>query len=64
MQLRGCCVAFILLAATSAFAQDKVELKWKFEKDKTFYQELTVEAKGIPRCKAWTFRSIVSSPWS
>ena len=36
-------VAFVFLAlVVPAFAQDKpVALKWKFEKDKTFYQEMT-----------------------
>ncbi|MBY0522506.1 MAG: hypothetical protein K2R98_03875 [Gemmataceae bacterium] len=49
VQLRGWCAALFLLAATQAFAQDKVELKWKFEKGKTFYQEQTVEAKGTTK---------------
>ena len=36
-------VAVVVLAASAvpAFGQDTVELKWKFEKDKPFYQEVT-----------------------
>lgn len=33
----------LALCALPAWAQDKAELKWKFEKDKTIYQELTTE---------------------
>jgi len=40
-------VALVVLAgsAVPAVAQDTVELKWKFEKDKTFYQTMTTDTK-------------------
>jgi hypothetical protein len=34
---------FVVGLAVPAFGQDKVTLKWKFEKDKAFYQEMTSE---------------------
>lgn len=34
-------VAVLALVTVCAFAQDKVKLEWKFEKDKPFYQEMT-----------------------
>ena len=37
-------LAFVGLAAPT-FAQDADDLKWKFEKGKTFYQELTTDTK-------------------
>jgi hypothetical protein len=39
--------ALLILAgsAVSARAQDAVELKWNFEKDKSFFQEMNTEAK-------------------
>jgi hypothetical protein len=36
---------FILGSAGAALAQDSVDLKWKFEKGKTFYQVMTTETK-------------------
>ena len=36
---------FVLGLVAPAFAQDGVELKWKFEKDKTFFQEMTTATK-------------------
>jgi hypothetical protein len=40
-------VALVVLAGSvvPAVAQDTVDLKWKFEKDKTFYQTMTTETK-------------------
>src|SRR5229473_1513837 len=40
-------IALVFLAlVVPAFAQDNpVTLKWKFEKDKTFYQEMKTETK-------------------
>jgi hypothetical protein len=43
---RRCLVALVALAAAApAFGQDSAELKWKFEKDKPFYQTMTTETK-------------------
>jgi hypothetical protein len=40
-------VAFVVLVGSAfpAFGQDTVDLKWKFEKDKPFYQTMTTETK-------------------
>jgi hypothetical protein len=44
--LRSRLVALVVLGlGTQAFGQDAVEIKWKFEKGKTFYQEMTTETK-------------------
>lgn len=37
--LAGC------IAIAPAFGQDKSVLKWKFEKDKPFYQKMTTDTK-------------------
>lgn len=43
---RRCFVAVLLLGlAVPAFGQDTVDLKWQFEKDKTFYQEMSTITK-------------------
>ena len=40
-----CFFALLILVGLGApaFGQDTAELKWKFEKDKTFYQEMTTK---------------------
>lgn len=40
---RPLAVAICALLTLPALAQDKVKLEWKFEKDKTFYQEMTTK---------------------
>jgi Family of unknown function (DUF6263) len=42
---RSAIVAVCALLALPALAQDKVKLEWKFEKDKTFYQEMTTKTE-------------------
>lgn len=36
---------FVIGLVVPAFAQDSADLKWKFEKDKTFYQEMSTTTK-------------------
>jgi Family of unknown function (DUF6263) len=42
---RAIALVALALVALPALAQDQVELKWKFEKDKPFYQTLTTDTK-------------------
>jgi Family of unknown function (DUF6263) len=44
LKFRSLAVAVMALAAAPLAAQDKVNLTWKLEKDKTFYQEMTTDA--------------------
>ena len=41
----GIALVVLVGAVLPALAQDTVELKWKFEKDKTFYQKMSTETK-------------------
>jgi hypothetical protein len=43
--IRLIALVVVLGLVVPGFAQDSVELKWKFEKDKTFYQEMTTTTK-------------------
>ena len=40
---RWLALLFVAGLVVPAFAQDAVDLNWKFEKDKTFYQEMTTD---------------------
>ena len=44
LKFRSLAVAVMALAAAPLAAQDKVNLTWKLEKDKPFYQEMTTSA--------------------
>src|SRR5260370_33244400 len=45
-------LALVAIMAFAAYGQDAVKLEWKFEKGKTFYQEMTTKTKQTMKIMA------------